>query len=127
MYCWVTQVPATINRYLREYQRAGAQFMYEAYKHDRGMVCGIYHMFHRSLPYLRAFSYVYDIAFHALSSCASLAVSPWQWPVSTQILADDMGLGKTVQVRGYTEARQVWGIVKVRLSLAISRLWNQTV
>ncbi|XAO27602.1 hypothetical protein I312_106458 [Cryptococcus bacillisporus CA1280] len=34
------RIPASINRFLREYQRAGAKFLYDAYKHGRGAVLG---------------------------------------------------------------------------------------
>lgn len=34
------RIPASINRFLREYQRAGAKFLYDAYKQGRGAVLG---------------------------------------------------------------------------------------
>ncbi|KAE8542179.1 hypothetical protein D1P53_001664 [Cryptococcus gattii VGV] len=34
------KIPASINRFLREYQRAGAKFLYDAYKQGRGAVLG---------------------------------------------------------------------------------------
>ncbi|XP_063962861.1 DNA excision repair protein ERCC-6-like 2 isoform X2 [Lytechinus pictus] len=36
----VIQVTGTINRYLREYQREGVQFLYSHYKNDRGAILG---------------------------------------------------------------------------------------
>ncbi|KIR38444.1 DNA dependent ATPase [Cryptococcus deuterogattii 99/473] len=34
------KIPASINRFLKEYQRAGAKFLYDAYKQGRGAVLG---------------------------------------------------------------------------------------
>jgi SNF2 family DNA or RNA helicase len=34
------QVPATINQYLRDYQRCGIQFMYDHYRHGNGAILG---------------------------------------------------------------------------------------
>ncbi|XP_071481767.1 uncharacterized protein [Diadema antillarum] len=36
----VVQVPGTINRYLRDYQREGIQFLYDHYKEDTGAILG---------------------------------------------------------------------------------------
>ncbi|XP_052090388.1 DNA excision repair protein ERCC-6-like 2 [Mytilus californianus] len=36
----VIQIPATINRYLRDYQRMGIQFMYNHYKNGQGCILG---------------------------------------------------------------------------------------
>ncbi|XP_076093658.1 uncharacterized protein LOC143064602 isoform X2 [Mytilus galloprovincialis] len=36
----VIQIPATINRYLRDYQRTGIQFMYNHYKNSQGCILG---------------------------------------------------------------------------------------
>lgn len=34
------KIPPSINRFLKEYQRAGAKFLYDAYKQGRGAVLG---------------------------------------------------------------------------------------
>lgn len=34
------QVPYTINRYLRDYQREGVKFIYDSYKKSRGCILG---------------------------------------------------------------------------------------
>ena len=34
------QIPATINQYLRDYQREGAQFMYNRYREGEGCILG---------------------------------------------------------------------------------------
>ena len=36
----VFQIPATINQYLRDYQREGAQFMYNRYSEGEGCILG---------------------------------------------------------------------------------------
>ena len=35
-----SQVPGTINRYLRDYQRLGVQFLYSHYKNKHGAILG---------------------------------------------------------------------------------------
>lgn len=57
-------------------QRVGAKFMYEAYKHDRGMVCACCHLFCQLLPYFFCvfLCVYYVVVSHVLPSLVLLSL-----------------------------------------------------